>query len=250
MPIRKEESVEICGITYKVKQLAASKGAVTLVRILRLFFSGAGSLGEILQRPEIKKLISGLSSSKFVFDNIVLSQLPDEIGIKLTGIKDQVYQNVAEVREALTPLLSSEEFEQYYAFICIIAPQAKDAAFVQISLFSHVLQLVSDIIMKIDEIEFERLLFDLINNSMIRYRVAGKEEYIKWLTESGLSVFDEHFAGRYNEMLELFVYLIIFNYGESLIMLKKNQISTHLQPILDKIMPKPPAKTNASSKPK
>ena len=244
MPIRKEKSVEIYGTTYKIKQLAASKGAITLVRILRLFFSGAGSLGEILQRPEVQELMSGMFANQFVISEAVLSQLPAEISVKLTNIKDQVYQNVGAVREALQPLLSPEEFEHCYMFVCQKAAQPKDEAASMISVSSYALQLLYDIIDKIDEEKFERLLSDLINNSVIRYHVTGTEEHRKWLTESGIPVFDEHFAGRYNEMIELFVYLIIFNYAESLIMLKKNQILTHLRPILDKIMPEKPVQTN------
>jgi len=244
MPTRKEEEVEIYGYTYKVKQLSATKGSLLLLKLSRLIFAGAGSLGELLEKPEVKKLIDSFFSNDFIITDEVLALLPSDVSPKLLQLKGQVFSGTDDLKAELETLLSADEMSQHFVMISMKSAVGKDSSDSIVSISSQLLQLVRDIMINMDEDIFTSLLSNMINESVLRCRGVGKEKWDLWLHPTAqIYIFDDHFAGRYNAMLELFVFLLIFNYAESFLMLKKNQISKFLRPILDKLMLKVGAET-------
>lgn len=239
MPIRKEEERNIYGTKYKIRQLPATIGARLLMRITKVFFKGAGSLSDVLQNEQVKSIIESFFTDSLVINDLVLEDLPPDIKAKLQPLKGQTLEDIDVVHEALLKHLSKSETKEYYPQICKKAAFSSTPEFSQIlSISGHLIQLIGDIVNNVDPDEFDGLLSELINKSVIRYRPAKEEEYKKWLNNNNDYAFDDHFAGRYNEMIELFVYLILFNYAESLIMLKKNQILSYLNTWMEKLKPK------------
>ena len=240
MTIRKEQDIKIQGTEYRIKHLPATIGAGLFAQISKLFFSGAGAVGDLLQDNQVKEVFQKFFTSSLAIGDVVLEDLPPKIKQKLQPLKDKVFEGVAEIIEALSKHLSKEETEKYYGVIAEKAAVSSNPDFSSIlSLAGHLLELLKGIIHKIDPEELSHLLGSLINNSVIRYRPEGEKEFKTWINRENNYMFDDHFSGRYGEMLELFVYLALWNYADSIIMLKKNQILTHLQPYLDMIKPKP-----------
>jgi hypothetical protein len=226
MALPKEEEKQIQNTIYKIKQLPASKGWLYLLKLSRLVFSGANSLSEILQRPEIQELFGNLSSNNFEITEELLAKLSPSIAEKLQSLKNQAY-------------LSMDLFQN--ALLTMQAAIPKDEGNANISISSHILKFVSSLMLDLDAEALSIYIEEMINSSVQRYSYhrSGEGMWVNWKHESeGIYAFDNHFAGRYNEMLELFVYLLIFNYAESFLMIKKNQIMNDLRPILDKLIPK------------
>lgn len=221
-------------------------GARLLIKITKIFFKGAGSLSDILQQESVKQIISKFFTGELLIDNSVLSDLPDEIKNKLKSLIGQSFDDVVTLRDALLNFLSPDEVDKYHLIICQKAAIVSTPDFTSIlSISGHVIELIQGIVDKVDPDEFDGLISEMINHSVIRYRPEKADEFKHWINKNNDYAFDEFFAGRYHEMIELFVYLVLFNYGESVVMLKKNQILAYFQPFLDKIM-KP--KTAESSK--
>lgn len=238
MALPKEEEKQIQNTIYKIKQLPASKGWLYLLKLSRLVFSGANSLSEILQRPEVQELFGNISSNNFEITEELLAKLSPNIAEKLQGLKDQAYLSIGLFQNALLSALSDEEFAQFSVILTMQAAVAKDEGNANISMSGHILKFVSNLILDLDAEALSAYIEEMINSSAQRYR-EGEGQWIDWKHESErIYAFDNHFAGRYNEMLELFVYLLIFNYAESFLMIKKNQIMNDLRPILDKLIPK------------
>ena len=239
MSIRQEEEITIYGTEYKIKQLPATTGARLLIQIIKVFFTGAGSLSNILQDERVKKIIETFFTNSLLISDLVMEDLPADVKNKLQPLKGQTLTDVGAIKEALSLHLSKDEVEKYYLPICKKAAFSSTPEFSEIlSITGHLLEFIKEVVHTLDPDEFDSLLSNLINKSIIRYRPEKEEKYKKWLNANGDFAFDDHFAGRYNEMLELFVYLILFNYAESLIMLKKNQILSWLNTYLEKLKPK------------
>lgn len=243
MSFRKEEEITLYGSTYKVKQLAGTTGARILLQLTRLIMKGAGSISDLLQNENVKKIIKSFFTDELKLSPDVLAILPPEIEKKLMPLLDKVYPSSQELKTALSQYLSAQELDKYYLKIVPKAALSSTPEFSTIlSASGHLLILIRDIIITIDLDEFDDLFSGLINRSVIRYQPAGQEKFIKWQTTEGYA-FDDCFAGNYNQMLELFVYLALFNYAESIIMLKKNQILSYLQPYLKKLKPEEETKS-------
>lgn len=239
MTIRKEQDINVHGTEYRVKHLPATIGAGLFAQISKLFFSGAGAVGDLLQDDRVKELFQKFFTSSLVISDVVLEDLPPQIKAKLQPLKGEKYPGVAEIIDALSENLSKEEVEKYYGVIAEKAAVSSNPDFSSIlSVAGHLLELLKSVLHKIDPEEFAYLLASLINNSVIRYRPEGEEKFRRWINKENNYAFDDHFAGRYGELLELFVYLALFNYADSVIMLKKNQISTYIKPYLDMLKPK------------
>jgi hypothetical protein len=247
MAIPREEEKKIQNTLYKIKHLPASKGWLYLLKLSRLVFSGANSLSEILQRPEVQKLFGNLSSNNFEITEKLLAKLSPNIAEKLQGLKNQVYLSIDLFQSALLSALSDEEFSQFSVMLTMQAAVARDESNANISISSHILQFVSSLMLDLDAEALSLYIEQMINSSVQRYR-EGEGQWTSWKHEGEkIYAFDNHFAGRYNEMLELFVYLLIFNYAESVLMIKKNQIMNDLRPILDQLIPKLDPSTDEST---
>lgn len=244
MPIRTEKDITVCGTEYRVRQLPGTTGARILLKILKVFFNGAESFADLLENTHVKEIIETFFTTSLVINDIVFEDLPASVKQKLKSVSGQTFPDVESLHEGLKPLLSEVELEKYYLQISRKAAFTSTPEFSQIlSMTGHVLTLLKDIIHRIDEDDLDDLLTGLINNSVIRYTPASEEKTTKWLNAENNYAFDNQFAGNYNEMLELFVYLVLFNYAESFIMLKKNQILEWLKPWLDKLKPTPEQET-------
>ena len=244
MTLRKEEEIELYGTQYKIKQLVSTLGTRLMVRLVKLSFKGAGSLSEILKNEQVKEIVQKFFSNAIIISDVVLDDLPPDIKAKLQPLKGMALDNIEEIELALSEYLSKDEAKKYSLQICKRGASSSTPEFSEILSFSgHLLQLIRDIILTVDPDEFDDLLSTIVNKSILRYRPANEEEYRKWLNENGDYAFDDHFSGNYNEMLELFVYLVLFNYAESFILLKKNRILSYLNIYLEKLKPKEETKS-------
>ncbi len=244
MTLRKEEEIEIYGTEYKVKQLTATVGTRLMIRLVKLFSKGAGSLSDILQNEQVKEIVQKFFTNEIIINDLVLEVLPSDIKAKLQLIKGAELPNIEAVIVTFSKYMSEDEAKKYALQVCQTSASSSTPEFSEILSFSgHLLQLLRDIILTVDPDEFDDILFNLINPSILRYRPANQDEFRKWLNDNGDYAFDEHFSGNYNEMLELFVYLILFNYAESFILLKKNRILSYLNIYLKKMNPKKETKS-------
>lgn len=237
---RKEEEKEFYGTTYKLKQLTGTIGARILMRLLKIFSSGANSLGELLQQPAVIQMLSMYMATNLVINDSVMDDLPSNIKTKLHDLKGQEFTDTGGLEAVLADVLEEQEYIVYSQ--TIIEKAAGDSApdlSTIVGLSGQLLKLLNEIIHNIDADEFDGLLNDIINRSVIRYRLEGSEKFQPWKNVNNDYAFDEFFAGNYHAMLELFAYLVLFNYGESLIMLKKNQILEWTAPFLDKLKKQP-----------
>jgi len=238
MTIRKEEEINVHGTEYKIKQLPGTAGARIGARLAKIFFSGAGAVGDIMQDERVKELIGQFFKSSLKITDAVFEDLPPQIRTKLESLKNKEYSDTIELREELSELLSEDERDKYAEIIALKAITGSNNDFSTIiSGLGKFVELLKNMIHEVNPDEFEAILSDMINKSVIRYRPQGNEKFEPWINREQNYAFDDHFAGRYGEMLELFVYLALWNYAESLIMLKKNQISTYLQPYLGMLKP-------------
>lgn len=234
MPLRKEENKDIYGTEYKIKQLPATQGNRLMIRLTKLITSGAGALKDLLENPLVKKIIEEYFTESLIINEMVLSALPEDMSLKIKSLSGQTFKDVVELKKALDKHLSPDEVQKHHLRICQLSAQTGTPEFKDlISISGYFLALFQGIIDKVDPEEYDAIVADMINLSVQRYKPEGQEKAIQWYNSAGqFYEFDDHFAGNYHEMMELFVYLVLFNYAESLKLVKKNRIPDYLRTYL------------------
>lgn len=237
MPIRQEKEIPIGATTYKVKQLPATVGMRINLQLTKLVAGALEAISNIAEKNQIKKLIENYFGDELtVSAGKLTAALPEPVAAKLADLDGQTYADAAEFGEALKNKLDADELKAHRAEI--IKATAVDAIPDLSSLLSATHELgglIKDVVMVLDEDQIMDLMEKLINGSVIRYTPETEGRSRDWIDDRGQTAFDEHFGGNYNELLELFVFLIIFNFAESYLALKKNKVLTYITPYLAKL---------------